>query len=52
MLIKSAALTPDILQIVQHKGTERPFTGEYDLWDKPGTFLCRQCGFSPVQILS
>lgn len=44
MLLKTPSLTPEVLQIVHHKGTEYPFTGEYENWDKPGSYLCRQCG--------
>jgi len=36
-------LTPDEEKIIVHKGTERPFSGEYEsLWDE-GTYLCRRC---------
>lgn len=30
--------------ILLHKGTEAPFSGRYHHHDKPGTYLCRQCG--------
>jgi methionine-R-sulfoxide reductase len=37
-------LTPEEERIIVHKGTERPFSGEYDeFWEK-GTFACRRCG--------
>ena len=36
-------LTPDEEFIILRKGTERPFTGEYDNLKDPGTFLCRRC---------
>ena len=37
-------LTDDELYVCRHKGTERPFSGEY--WDckKAGTYCCRACG--------
>jgi peptide methionine sulfoxide reductase msrA/msrB len=44
MLNKSKSLMPELLQIIHDKGTERPFTGVYDDFDGPGTYLCRQCG--------
>ena len=30
-------------RVIQNKGTEAPFTGEYDDFYVPGTFICRQC---------
>jgi len=30
-------------QVILHKGTEHPFTGEFDNNKKPGTYICRQC---------
>lgn len=36
-------LTPEEERIIAHKGTERPFTGEYDDFDAEGTFVCRRC---------
>lgn len=46
MEYKHLTLTPEVLHVVREKGTEHPFTGIYDAWDKPGTFLCRQCGLA------
>lgn len=46
MILKTKSLTPETLHIVQDKGTESPLTGEYNDWDQPGTYLCRQCGLS------
>jgi peptide-methionine (R)-S-oxide reductase len=36
-------LTPQEEQVILHKATERPFTGEYDDFYVPGTFICRRC---------
>lgn len=37
-------LTPEEERVIIHKGTEMPFSGEYEeMWDK-GTFVCRRCG--------
>jgi methionine-R-sulfoxide reductase len=30
-------------RIILHKGTERPFTGEYDNFYEKGSYHCRQC---------
>ena len=45
MTLKAASLTPEILHIVRDKGTEYPFTHEYQKPQK-GTYLCRQCGLA------
>ena len=37
------SLTRDEERILVYRGTERPFTGEYDNFDKPGTYICRRC---------
>lgn len=37
------ALNPEEARILIHKGTERPFTGEYNDFKLSGTFICRQC---------
>ena len=40
-------LTPEEERVIIHKGTEMPFSGEYEeMWDQ-GTFVCRRCG-SPL----
>jgi len=36
-------LTPEEERVIIHKGTEMPFTGEYDDFYKPGTYVCRRC---------
>lgn len=37
-------LTPEQYQITRQKGTERPFTGEYNDFKQPGQFACVCCG--------
>ncbi len=36
-------LTPEEERVIVNKGTEAPFTGEYDEFFKEGTYLCRRC---------
>lgn len=36
-------LSPDEKYVILDKGTERPFTGEYDKHFIDGTYICRQC---------
>ncbi len=36
-------LTQDEEKVIIHKGTEAPFTGEYDTTFREGTYVCRQC---------
>lgn len=36
-------LTEKERHIIEDKGTEEPFTGEYDDFYVPGTFICRRC---------
>ncbi len=42
--MKLTNLTPEETNIIEHKGTEAPFTGEYNDHDAAGTYICRRCG--------
>lgn len=46
MILKTASLPEIIRNIVQNKGTEPPFSGEYEHFSQAGTYLCRQCGLA------
>ncbi len=37
-------LTPAEEAVIVHRGTERPFSGEYEHHYKPGTYACKRCG--------
>ncbi len=37
-------LTPEEEQVIINKGTERPFTGKYEKYNEPGTYVCKRCG--------
>ncbi len=37
-------LTPEEEDVIVRKGTEMPFSGEYDEFFAPGTYCCKRCG--------
>jgi len=37
-------LTREEERVIVHKGTERPFSGEYESHWEVGTYICRRCG--------
>lgn len=37
-------LTPEQYRVLRERGTERPFTGEYNDVDKQGVYKCAACG--------
>ncbi len=41
--MKLNPLTPEEERVIINKGTEAPFTGEYDDFFVPGTYVCRRC---------
>ncbi|GIV31255.1 MAG: hypothetical protein KatS3mg029_0606 [Saprospiraceae bacterium] len=36
-------LTPEESYVIEHKGTELPFTGEYTNHIEKGTYVCKRC---------
>lgn len=36
-------LTPAEERVIEHKGTEAPFIGEYTNMKEAGTYICRRC---------
>ncbi len=45
--MNSIPLTPEEKRIIEEKGTEAPFTGEYDQFWGDGVYVCKRCG-SPL----
>ena len=41
--MKYNSLTPEEKLVIESKGTEAPFTGEYDDFYEEGVFICRKC---------
>jgi peptide methionine sulfoxide reductase msrA/msrB len=41
--MKFNPLTPEEARVILHKGTERPYTGEYVNYKEDGTYTCKQC---------
>lgn len=42
-MVKINDLTPEEERVIVYKGTERPFTGEYEDFYVEGTYMCRRC---------
>ncbi|MDQ2993944.1 MAG: bifunctional methionine sulfoxide reductase B/A protein [Pseudomonadota bacterium] len=42
-MTKFNPLTPEAHRVIIDKGTEPPFSGEYDVFFNPGVYVCRQC---------
>ena len=40
---KTNPLTPVEAHVIDHRGTEMPFTGKYDDFFEKGTYHCRKC---------
>lgn len=37
-------LSPEEFDVLRNKGTERPYTGKYNMHFENGTYLCKGCG--------
>ncbi|MBK5093851.1 MAG: methionine-R-sulfoxide reductase [Actinobacteria bacterium] len=42
--MKLNELTPEEKRVIVHKGTEAPFSGEYEDHFEPGVYSCKRCG--------
>lgn len=42
--MKLRKLTPEEERVIVHKGTEAPYSGEYENNFRPGTYVCKRCG--------
>jgi methionine-R-sulfoxide reductase/methionine-S-sulfoxide reductase len=42
--MKLNALTPDEEKVILNKGTEAPYSGEYEKFNEPGIYVCKRCG--------
>jgi methionine-R-sulfoxide reductase len=42
-IMKLNELSADEERVIVHKGTERPYSGEYDMHFEEGTYRCRRC---------
>lgn len=42
-MVKLNKLTPEEERVIINKGTEAPYTGEYDDFFVEGIYVCRQC---------
>lgn len=42
--MEDSKLTPEEEWIIERKGTEAPFSGEYCDMFEPGTYACKKCG--------
>ena len=42
---KAQTLTPELLHVIRDKGTEPPYSHDYEVVQQ-GTYLCRQCGLA------
>ncbi len=41
--MKLNKLTPEEERVIVYKGTEMPFSGEYEEFFEPGIYVCRRC---------